>query len=164
MKIENQIEKLSWNSYEARIFTILMTSIPLWILLFFTIFNFAVPALIFTVITFILLLLQWYYSVLNWDLYISNDKFILRRWFHKDIIVDICDVKVSGLGFLTMFYRLFKIEINNDRYYVVFRLKSQFELFNAEKVEKRIENYISEEIDKRKASDKNNEMLTIPDM
>lgn len=164
MKIENQIEKLSWNSYEARIFTILMTSIPLWILLFFTIFNFAVPALIFTVITFILLLLQWYYSVLNWDLYISNDKFILRRWFHKTIIVDICDVKVSGLGFLTMFYRLFKIEINNDRYYVVFRLKSQFELFNAEKVEKRIENYISEEIDKRKASDKNNEMLTIPDM
>ncbi len=143
----NFIKKLSWNNNFSRIMCLIIGLVPNIIVLYFLIKNFHINLLIAEIIVALLIFIYYKFSIFDWDLYITDDKIILKRWIKKEVILDKSAVKLDAINWgMTTNFNVFKVLISNQKFTVQLRLKN-IEKLNMPKLIDRLEKKINEEID-----------------
>lgn len=118
-------KKLSNNSNLSRIVSIIVGLIPILIVLFFLIRNFQLNGLIVLLFVLSLVAMYYRYTVFDWDLFISGDKIILKRWFKREIVFDRSKVSVSEVFFnVSIQFNVFNVIIHNQKFVVKLKAKT----------------------------------------
>jgi len=152
MKMEKtySIKKISWNNNVSRVFSIIMGLVPNIIIIYFLVKNFNLSILISAIVIIALVCIYYKYAIFDWDLYLSHNKIVLKRWFSKDIVLntETTKIKIGFIGWgITDNFNVFKVIISNQEFIVQFKLKNSFELINKPKLIERLEKAINSEIE-----------------
>jgi len=146
MSKSNNIKKLSWNTNFNRIISLIWGSIPNLIVLFFLIRNFHVSVLIAEVIIASLVTFYYKHTVFDWDLFMSEDKIIFKRWLKEEVAFDKIAVKVEeGNWGTSTTFDVFGVIISNQKFIVKLRVKT-IEKLNMPKLVEKLEYRINREL------------------